>query len=142
MIRVSRLLVCLLIFAIGGCKPAIDDSTSGGVVLGAPWNDTDSVGAVSSLLGPTLKISSTKGTLFSILETVANHFSVTIAVDPSFLLDRTLTVELEGDSAETVLASLAKQASLELSRLADDKWQLVHPSLRDGKIETVKQSDY
>ena len=119
-----------------------EPSTPSGVVLGAPWHDTEGVGSVSSLLGSPLKITSSKGNLFTILETVANHYSVTITVEPAFLLDKPITVDLEGDSAENVLNELAKKAGFEITKLADNKWQFVYASLRDGKAETVKQSDY
>ena len=145
MCRVLSLIACLFIVASSGCgsnADAPDSAASTNVPLEAPWEDTEAIGSITSELGPTLKISSTKGTLFSILETVANHFSATISVEPSFLLDRPITVELEGDSAEVVLNALAKASRLELSKTADGQWQLVYPTLRDGKNETVKPSEY
>ena len=142
MYRTLHLIVCSLVVACAGCGPSISDPTPSGLAMDAPWHNTEEIGSVSSLLGPTIKISSTKGMLFTILETTANHFKVTISVEPSFLLDKPITVELEGDNAEKVLNALAKASRLELTKLADDKWQLVYPSLRDGKVETVKQSDY
>lgn len=136
---------CLLTVTVAGCDANEYDSavsTSNEVALGSPWENVDAIGEVSSQLGPTLRISSTKGTLFSILETVANHYSVAISVEPSHLLDRPITVELEGENAESVLNVLAKQSGLELSKLSDNKWQLAYPSLRDGKPETVMPSDF
>lgn len=145
MLRTILMAYALLLLTIAGCDSNEDKSavsTPNEVALAAPWENTDAVGAISSQLGPTLKISSAKGTLFSILETVANHYSTTISVEPSHLLDRPISVELEGENAESVLSVLAKQSGLELTKLSDNNWQLVYPSLRDGKSEIVKPSEF
>jgi hypothetical protein len=73
-----------------------------------------------------LRFTSKNSEFACLLQNISENFKVAILVRPKDLADRGINVDVQGSSAQAVLADVAKQCKLQLEPV-DKKWRLSAP---------------
>lgn len=135
------LLPLTLLAFFAACSLATDSEVEG-EPLPAPWDSGDSFGSMTTEYGETFVLDSSKSDFYSIVEDICNHFEISVVVQPVWLLDRGLTIKLEGTEAKEVLGQLAEKSGLELKESDEGGFTLMLPGHDSDASETVTMEDY